>query len=58
MQIQIDNRDNNIVYTGLQFGNYYRLDLSNNEEKVLNLNISLETLLKIQLANTYINISS
>lgn len=26
MQVQIDNRDNNIVYTGFQFGNYYRLD--------------------------------
>ena len=33
MQIQIDNRDNNIVYTGLQFGNYYRLDLFNNDRK-------------------------
>ena len=33
MQIQIDNRNNNIVYTGLQFGNYYRLDLSNNDRK-------------------------
>ncbi|MEZ2413799.1 glycosyl hydrolase [Muriicola sp. E247] len=27
MQIQIDNRNSNIVYTGFQFGNYYRLDL-------------------------------
>ena len=26
MQIQIDNRNSNIVYTGFQFGNYYRLD--------------------------------
>lgn len=26
MQVQIDNRNNNIVYTGFQFGNYYRLD--------------------------------
>ncbi len=26
MQIQIDNRDNNTIYTGYQFGNYYRLD--------------------------------
>ena len=33
MQIQIDKRNNNIVYTGLQFGNYYRLDLSNNDRK-------------------------
>nr|WP_299385954.1 exo-alpha-sialidase [Allomuricauda sp.] len=28
MQVQIDNRNSNIVYTGFQFGNYYRLDLS------------------------------
>ncbi len=27
MQIQIDNRNSNIVYTGYQFGNYFRLDL-------------------------------
>ncbi|MCA0131142.1 WD40/YVTN/BNR-like repeat-containing protein [Winogradskyella alexanderae] len=27
MQIQIDNRNSNIVYTGFQFGNYYRLNL-------------------------------
>ncbi len=27
MQIQIDNRDSNIVYTGYQFGNYFRLNL-------------------------------
>ncbi len=31
MQVQIDKRDNNTVYTGLQFGNYFRLDL--NEDK-------------------------
>ena len=33
MQIQIDSRDNNIVYTGLQFGNYYRLNLSDGGRK-------------------------
>ncbi|MCL6266756.1 glycosyl hydrolase [Flagellimonas myxillae] len=27
MQVQIDNRNSNIVYTGFQFGNYYRVDL-------------------------------
>ncbi len=27
MQIEIDNRNNNIIYTGFQFGNYYRLNL-------------------------------
>lgn len=25
MHVQIDNRDHNLVYTGFQFGNYYRL---------------------------------
>ena len=33
MQIEIDNRNNNIVYTGLQFGNYYRLNLSKESRK-------------------------
>ena len=28
MQVQIDARDSNTVYTGFQFGNYYRLDLA------------------------------
>lgn len=28
MQVQIDNRNSNIVYTGFQFGNYFRLDLA------------------------------
>ncbi len=31
MQIQIDKRDSNIIYTGSQFGVYYRLD--NNSQK-------------------------
>ena len=26
MQVQVDSRDPNIVYTGFQFGNYFRLD--------------------------------
>lgn len=29
MQIQVDTRDNRTVYTGYQFGNYYRLDKHN-----------------------------
>ncbi|MDC6366403.1 MULTISPECIES: VPS10 domain-containing protein [Flavobacteriaceae] len=33
MQVQIDNRNSNIVYTGFQFGNYYRLDLENGKNK-------------------------
>ncbi|WP_378179985.1 glycosyl hydrolase [Aquimarina sp. SS2-1] len=32
MQVQIDNRDSNIVYTGFQFGNYFRLDRSTDEQ--------------------------
>jgi len=35
MQIQIDNRDNNIVYTGLQFGNYYRLNINEGTRRVI-----------------------
>ena len=35
MQVQIDNRDANIVYTGLQFGNYYRLNLADNSRKFI-----------------------
>lgn len=30
MQIQIDNRDNNTVYTGFQFGNYFRINKEQN----------------------------
>ncbi|NRA93396.1 MAG: glycosyl hydrolase, partial [Psychroserpens sp.] len=32
MQIQIDNRDVNTVYTGYQFGNYFRLNLETGEQ--------------------------
>lgn len=32
MQVQIDNRNSNVVYTGFQFGNYYRLDLENGKQ--------------------------
>ena len=31
MQVQIDNRDVNTVYTGFQFGNYYRLNLNTSD---------------------------
>ncbi|WP_432412607.1 WD40/YVTN/BNR-like repeat-containing protein [Rasiella sp. SM2506] len=31
MQIQIDNRDSDIVYTGFQFGNYFRLNRKTDE---------------------------
>ena len=33
MQVQVDNRDANIVYTGYQFGNYSRVNLLTNERK-------------------------
>ncbi len=32
MQVQIDNRNNNIVYTGFQFGNYFRLNRETEEQ--------------------------
>ena len=32
MQIQIDNRNNDHVYTGYQFGNYFRINTSTNEQ--------------------------
>lgn len=35
MQVQIDNRDNNIVYTGYQFGNYYRINKTTQERKYI-----------------------
>ncbi|MEM8846335.1 MAG: glycosyl hydrolase [Bacteroidota bacterium] len=35
MQVQIDNRNSNIVYTGFQFGNYYRLNLEDGSRKYI-----------------------
>lgn len=35
MQVQIDTRNHNVVYTGLQFGNYYRLHVENKERKYI-----------------------
>ncbi|NND64266.1 MAG: glycosyl hydrolase [Flavobacteriaceae bacterium] len=35
MQIEIDNRNNNIVYTGFQFGNYFRLNRAKDEQKYI-----------------------
>jgi photosystem II stability/assembly factor-like uncharacterized protein len=35
MQVAIDTRDNNTVYTGYQFGNYYRIKKSNRENKYI-----------------------
>ncbi len=32
MQVQVDNRDSNIVYTGYQFGNYFRLNRTENTQ--------------------------
>ena len=36
MQVQIDNRDNNIVYAGSQFGFYYRLNVETGERIFIN----------------------
>ncbi len=33
MQVQVDTRDNNTVYAGFQFGNYFRIDKSTGEAK-------------------------
>lgn len=33
MQVQIDKRNHNIVYTGFQFGNYYRINKASKERK-------------------------
>jgi photosystem II stability/assembly factor-like uncharacterized protein len=35
MQIQIDNRNSNIVYTGYQFGNYYRINRETEEQSYI-----------------------
>lgn len=35
MQVQIDNRNSNIVYTGFQFGNYFRLNLEKEKQKYI-----------------------
>ncbi len=35
MQVAVDHRDNNIVYTGFQFGNYFRINRATKERKYL-----------------------
>jgi photosystem II stability/assembly factor-like uncharacterized protein len=35
MQIQIDNRNSSIVYSGYQFGNYYKIDRKNNKSDAI-----------------------
>ena len=35
MQIQVDNRNPNIVYTGYQFGNYFRIDRDTDKRKYI-----------------------
>jgi len=37
MQVQIDSRNSNVVYTGFQFGNYFRLNLETDEFSRLNI---------------------
>ncbi|QCX01779.1 glycosyl hydrolase [Aggregatimonas sangjinii] len=35
MQVQIDSRNHNIVYTGFQFGNYFRINKENKARKAI-----------------------
>jgi len=35
MQVEVDPRDNNTVYTGFQFGFYFRIDRAKNERKMI-----------------------
>lgn len=35
MQVQVDDRNPNIVYTGYQFGNYYRIDRDKEKQKYI-----------------------
>lgn len=35
MQIQIDNRNSNIIFTGFQFGNYFRLELDKKKQSYI-----------------------
>lgn len=35
MQIQIDSRNSNVLYTGYQFGNYFRIDREKNSQKYI-----------------------
>jgi photosystem II stability/assembly factor-like uncharacterized protein len=35
MQVQVDDRNPNIVYTGYQFGNYYRIDREKEKQKYI-----------------------
>ena len=39
MQVQVDDRNPSIVYTGSQFGNYFRLDRDKEKEPIFNPNI-------------------
>jgi len=41
MQVQVDNRNSNIVYTGSQFGNYFRLNLETGDRKYLQIKHTL-----------------
>ena len=43
MQIQIDRTDPNTVYTGFQFGNYYRLNLNDNSQEKIQPRNDLDT---------------
>ena len=40
MQVAIDTRNNNIIYTGYQFGNYFRVNRKEENANILPLNIN------------------
>lgn len=37
MQVQVDSRNSNVVYTGFQFGNYFRINLETEETERFNI---------------------
>ena len=37
MQVQVDSRDANVVYTGFQFGNYFRINRETEDFKRFNI---------------------
>lgn len=47
MQIQIDSRNSDLVYTGYQFGNYYRIDRNKEQQTYIQPKHELENLLTV-----------
>ncbi len=42
MQIEIDTRDNNIIYSGYQFGNYFKIKVQENDGEKLHISHGLK----------------